>query len=105
MTDTLSTLAEPFPLLRTKLQKPRLPGGLILRRRLLDRLKAGLDRKLTLISAMAGSDKTTRLAQWLEECVQPSVLGPPTQARVGWLSLDGYDNHPIAFLSYLCGAV
>ena len=31
---------DPFPLIRTKLQKPRLPGDLIPRRRLLDRLPA-----------------------------------------------------------------
>ena len=33
-----------FPLIRTKLQRPRLPGDLISRRRLLDRLHAGASR-------------------------------------------------------------
>ena len=56
----------------TKLRRPRLPADLIHRRRLLDRLQAGLDRKLTLISAQAGAGKTTLLAQWLDECPQPS---------------------------------
>ena len=82
-------------IIRTKLQRPRLPGDLIPRRRLLDRLHAGSDRKLTLISAMAGTGKTTLLAQWLEECPQPSA----------WLSLDEHDNDRIVFLSYLCGAI
>jgi len=63
-----------FTLIHTKFQRPRLPGDLIPRRRLLDRLHAGLDRKLTLISAQAGAGKTTLLAQWLEECPQPSSL-------------------------------
>jgi LuxR family maltose regulon positive regulatory protein len=84
-----------YPLIRTKFQKPRLPGDLIPRRRLLDQLHAGSERKLTLISAMAGTGKTTLLAQWLEECPQPSA----------WLSLDESDNDRIVFLTYLCGAI
>jgi LuxR family maltose regulon positive regulatory protein len=54
------------------------PGGLIPRQRLLDRLHAGSGRKLTLISAIAGTGKTTLLVQWLADCPQPSA----------WLSLD-----------------
>ena len=69
-------------LIRTKMQRPWLPGDLIPRRRLLDVLHAGSKRKLTLISAMAGTGKTTLLAQWLEECPQPNT----------WLSLDEHDN-------------
>jgi LuxR family maltose regulon positive regulatory protein len=82
-------------LIRTKLQRPRLPADLILRRRLLDRLHAGLDRKLTIISAMAGTGKTTLLAQWLEECPYPSA----------WLSLDEYDSDLGVFMSYVIGAL
>ena len=76
------TESEGFTLIRTKLQRPRLPGDLIPRRRLLDLLHAGSARKLTLISAMAGAGKTTLLAQWLEECPQPSA----------WLSLDEHET-------------
>ena len=82
-------------LIRTKLQRPRLPGDLVPRRRLLDRLNAGLDRKLTLISAMAGTGKSTLLAQWLQECPQPSA----------WVSLDEHDNDMVIFVSYLIGAI
>jgi LuxR family maltose regulon positive regulatory protein len=85
----------PVTLIRTKLQRPLLPGDLIPRRQLLDRLHAGSSRKLTLISAQAGAGKTTLLAQWLEECSQPSA----------WLSLDEGDNDPIVFLTYLCAAI
>ena len=46
-----------FPLIRTKLQHPRLPGDLVPRRRLLDQLQAGLHRKVTLVSAVAGAGK------------------------------------------------
>ena len=43
-----------FSLIRTKMQRPRLPRDLIPRRRLLDRLHTGSERKLTLITAPAG---------------------------------------------------
>jgi len=84
-------------LIRTKMQPPRLPADLIDRRRLVDRLQAGLDRKLTLICAQAGAGKTTLLAQWLAdaECPYPSA----------WLSLDEHDNDLIVFVSYLVGAI
>jgi LuxR family maltose regulon positive regulatory protein len=84
-------------LIRTKMQRPQLPGDLIPRRRLLDRLCAGSSRKLTLISAQAGAGETTLMAQWLADadCPQPSA----------WLSLDEHDNDLIVFVSYLIGAV
>ena len=77
---------------RTKVQRPRLPGDLIPRRRLLERLHAGSHRKLTLISAMAGTGKTTLMAQWLE------VFPTQRLAFVGRTS-----NDRIVFLTYLCG--
>jgi hypothetical protein len=40
-------------LIRTKMQRLQLPGDLIPRRRLVDRLCAGSSQKLTLISAQA----------------------------------------------------
>jgi LuxR family maltose regulon positive regulatory protein len=44
---------------------------------------------------MAGTGKTTLLAQWLEECPRPSA----------WLALDEHDNDRIMFLTYLCMAI
>jgi hypothetical protein len=38
-------------LIRTKMQRPQLPGDLVPRRRLLDRLCAGSSRKLPFISS------------------------------------------------------
>jgi LuxR family maltose regulon positive regulatory protein len=61
----------------------------------LDRLNVGKERKLILISAMAGTGKTTLLNQWLQECPYPSA----------WLSLDEHDNDLVVFLSYLIGAI
>jgi LuxR family maltose regulon positive regulatory protein len=85
----------PVTLIRSKLQHPVLPGDLVPRRRLLDRLHGDGSRKLTLISAQAGAGKTTLLAQWLDEDPRPSA----------WLSLDEGDNDPAVFLAYLCAAI
>ena len=49
---------EQYPLLQTKLYIPPIRSGLVSRPRLLERLSAGLDRKLTLVSAPAGFGKT-----------------------------------------------
>lgn len=87
----------PVPLIRTKLQRPQLPGDLVLRQRLLDRLRAGLSRKLTLISAQAGAGKSTLMAQWLADVAR--------QYHSTWLSLDEHDNDLVVFVSYLIGAV
>lgn len=58
---TSPTLSSKYqvPLLVPKLHLPRLHASLVSRERLLDRLDAGLERKLTLLSAPAGFGKTT----------------------------------------------
>ena len=53
------------PLLATKLYMPPLRPDLVPRPRLVERLDAGLHRKLTLVSAPAGSGKTTLVSAWL----------------------------------------
>jgi LuxR family maltose regulon positive regulatory protein len=91
MADETTTLA----LIRTKLQRPRLRENLVARPRLLEQLRTGLNRKLTLVSALAGAGKSTLLCQWLEDCPCPSA----------WLSLDEGDNDLAVFLSYFIGAI
>ena len=70
------------------------------RPRLIERLNAGLDRKLTLISAPAGFGKTTMLSEWVAGCgrLEPEV-------RIAWLSLDEGDNDPARFLAYFIAAL
>ena len=53
------------PLLQTKLYIPRSRPELVPRPRLLERLDAGLHRKLTLVSAPAGFGKTTLVSEWV----------------------------------------
>ena len=91
------------PLLTTKLYIPPLRpdpstglrARLVSRPRLIERLNAGLQRKLTLISAPAGSGKTTLVSAWLHSADWPAT----------WLSLDEGDNDPVRFLSYLIAAL
>jgi len=59
------------PLLTTKLYIPPGRPELAPRPRLIERLNAGLHRKLTLISAPAGFGKTTLLSE--RECVKHLV--------------------------------
>ncbi|MDY7077064.1 MAG: LuxR family transcriptional regulator, partial [Chloroflexota bacterium] len=83
------------PLLQTKLYIPPPRPDLVPRPRLIERLNAGLDRKLTLISAPAGFGKTTLLSEWA------SGLDCP----VTWLSLDPADDDPGRFFAYLIAAL
>lgn len=83
------------PLLSTKLYVPSLRAGRVPRPRLIARLIAGLDCKLTLVSAPAGFGKTTLLAECLAGCPLPAA----------WLSLDSADNDPARFWTYLIAAL
>jgi LuxR family maltose regulon positive regulatory protein len=88
------------PLLATKLYIPPVRTGLVSRPRLIERLNAGLHRKLTLVSAPAGFGKTTLLSEWVSE-----IQNRESKIRVAWLSLDEGDNDPARFLAYLIAAI
>ena len=91
----------PAPLLETKLYVPGPRRGLVPRPRLSQRLDRGTTSKLMLVSAPAGFGKTTLLTEWL-------AAGPaaPTDDRsAAWLSLDGGDNHPASFWTYVIAAL
>ena len=93
-----SLICQGFPtstLLTTKLYIPPVRPELVSRLCLIERLNAGLDRKLTLISAPAGFGKTTLLSEWVGNCGRP----------VAWLSLDKGDNDPVRFLAYFVAAL
>src|ERR1700694_130333 len=83
------------PILATKLYLPRLRPNVVSRPRLLERLNAGLHRKLTLIAAPAGFGKTTLVSEWVEGIDRPTA----------WLSLDEGENDPARFLAYLVAAL
>ena len=85
----------PAPILATKLHAPSRRPGLVLRPSLIERLNRGLHRRLTLISAPAGSGKTTLAGEWAAGCGRPTA----------WLSLEEEDGDLARFLAYLVAAV
>ncbi|HEX6387111.1 MAG TPA: LuxR C-terminal-related transcriptional regulator [Anaerolineae bacterium] len=96
-------------LLATKLYIPqrtlteRQQPFIVARPRLVDKLNAGLEGKVTLVCAPAGFGKTTLIADWLSQLtIENSQL---TIDNCAWLSLDESDNDPVRFLSYLIAAL
>jgi LuxR family maltose regulon positive regulatory protein len=85
------------PLLASKLVAPSMPGRVVERPRLFGLLDAGVGGPLTLVAAPAGSGKTMLLTSWMSAV---SLPGP-----VAWLSLDGGDNDPVRFWSYVLAAL
>ena len=84
-----------LPLLDTKLNIPPLRENRVLRPRLIDRLNAGLGRKMSLISSPAGFGKTTLMSEFAAGCDRP----------VAWISLDEDDNDSTRFTAYLIAAL
>ncbi|GAA3623594.1 hypothetical protein GCM10022236_27470 [Microlunatus ginsengisoli] len=85
-------------LLGTKLYVPKLRRRSVARPRLIRRMEAGADARLTLISAPAGFGKTTVPVAWLHEAAT-------ADRSVAWLSLDAADNEPASFWTYVATAL
>jgi LuxR family transcriptional regulator, maltose regulon positive regulatory protein len=85
-------------LVTTKVRAPRTRPNLVTRPRLREAIARNEVCPLTLLSAPAGFGKTTLLAEWSED---RSDGGGP----VAWISLEGSDNDPARFLTYLVGAL
>jgi LuxR family maltose regulon positive regulatory protein len=85
------------PLLKTKLHIPPVRPELVPRARLMGRLSAGPECKLTVVSAPAGFGKTTLLSEW--------ALSNQPETRFAWLALDEGDNDIARFLAYFIAAL
>lgn len=85
----------PVPILATKLYLPPTQHTLVPRPRLIERFHAALQYPVTLISAPAGSGKTSAVRAWIAQ----------QHAGVAWLSLDPEDNDPARFWSYVLAAL
>ena len=72
--------------------RARHPAGLI------ERIRAGVRGKLTVVAAPAGFGKTTLLAEWLTH-------GKADEPPVAWVSLDRADNEPALFWTYIVRAL
>jgi LuxR family maltose regulon positive regulatory protein len=82
-------------MLTTKLNIPPARSQVVHRQRLTDQLIAGLSRRLTLVSAPAGSGKTTLVSEFVRQIDRP----------VAWISLDAGDDDPTRFMTYLVAAL
>ena len=85
-----------LPILQTKLYLPLATEGYVSRHRLIERLQAGLNSRLTIISAPPGFGKTTLLSTWL------SIANG---TKVAWFSLDEDDNEPGRFFAYIAATL
>ncbi|GAA5528036.1 LuxR C-terminal-related transcriptional regulator [Herpetosiphon gulosus] len=79
-------------LIQTKLVVPPPRERVVKRSRLYQRLDAGRNQRLTLISAPAGFGKTTLVSAWLHTTKQQHCV---------WLTLNSHDNDPLRFAQYL----
>ena len=67
------TFENPMLIIQTKLNRPRAPGDLVPRSKLIDRLNQGRQRPLTIVTAPAGYGKSTLLSSWLETLSDPDA--------------------------------
>ncbi len=82
-------------ILATKIYRPLPRTDTVERPRLIERLNAGMSRKLTLVSAAAGFGKTALISEWTAGLAQPTA----------WFSLDERDKEPQRFLTYFVAAL
>jgi len=85
------TSSQPGLFVRTKLLPPRPAPALLQRPRLVERLVANLAHPVTLVTANAGSGKTTLVADFVRTHVP----------RFVWYQLDRTDVDPAVFLGYV----
>ncbi|MGD2143160.1 MAG: tetratricopeptide repeat protein [Anaerolineae bacterium] len=88
MTDSGPTLV------RSKLLLPS-PAGLLHRPQVFERIEAGLERQLTLVSAPAGYGKTSALVDFAHH----------TSVPVSWYTTDERDRDLSLFVRYVVGAI
>ncbi|PDW00238.1 LuxR C-terminal-related transcriptional regulator [Candidatus Chloroploca asiatica] len=82
-------------IVQTKLHIPAVPHSYVARARLLVQLESAQHARLTLITAPAGSGKTTLASSWAHQQADAVV----------WLGLDPTDNDPARFWSYVLHAL
>ena len=98
MTPVMTAAVQPADLLlAAKISVPGLPGRVISRPRLTERIAAGAATPLTVVTGPPGAGKTMALASWAAAGRAP---GP-----VAWVSVDDHDNQPETFWSHVVEAL
>ena len=90
------TLTPPAP--ATRFHPPVLTKALVDRTRLIESLRAGQDKKLTVIHGPTGFGKSTLAAHWAKLLTADGV-------PVAWLTVDHDDNNVVWFLSHVIEAI
>src|SRR5262245_8887361 len=76
-----------------RFRPPRVRAGLIERPDLLERLREGRERRLTLVCAPAGYGKTTLIAQW--------AAADRERVPFAWIQLDERDSDPVRLWAHM----
>lgn len=84
-------------ILTSKIIAPALPDWMVPRPRIDERINAGRQGLLTVVSGPPGAGKTMAIASWAAAC--------PGRPPIAWVTLDEYDNRPRAFWSYVVEAL
>ena len=84
------------PILQSKITAPALPSWVVPRPRLERRIAQGARGPLTSVTGPPGGGKTLAVASWAA-----AHDGGP----VAWVTIDGYDNRPEVFWSYVVAAL
>ncbi|WP_068269376.1 serine/threonine-protein kinase [Aldersonia kunmingensis] len=93
-----SAKSTPPPVPATRFLPPVSSREMVARSRLIDVLRTGQDRKLTVIHGPTGFGKSTLAAQWCETLRAEGV-------SVAWLTVGTDDNNVVWFLSHLTEAI
>ena len=91
----MSSVYPGFPLITSKIRRPRRQPSVLPRRRLIDALHNSVEHKLILVSAAAGYGKTSLLIDYAHD----------TELPVCWYSLDHNDGHVFTFIEYLVASI
>ncbi|MFC9552247.1 protein kinase [Rhodococcus sp. NPDC056960] len=91
-----SPLTPPAP--ATRFRPPTPARALVRRDRLIETMRAGQSRKLTVIHGPTGFGKSTLASQWCDLLTAEGV-------SVAWLTVDNDDNNLVWFLSHLIEAI
>ncbi len=90
----------PPHLLATKLRPPTARDQWVTRPRLIEKIEAGLQRKLCIVAAPAGFGKTSLISAWPAAATEAG-----RGVALAWVSLDAGDNDPPLFWSYVLAAL
>jgi LuxR family transcriptional regulator, maltose regulon positive regulatory protein len=85
------------PVLMSKITAPGLPVWAVARPRIERLIAEGARGPLTTVTGPPGAGKTMAIALWAAAGTYPGPLA--------WISLDGYDNRPKVFWSYVAAAL